>query len=155
MPAEKAVYSDDLKNMRVEAIFYLTLLVSLVLAGYILWDIYALLFHVQNTHFAVPEMSTAYLVFLAAYTGYKEYRRWMTDTPASRKVVPKEQVIRLGGSHCLLLDPSVDRFHGPAGSGPGIQDAERAFTSRYAGYRHMAGIDLRQGRYPETQGEKS
>jgi hypothetical protein len=53
-----------------------------------------------NSRFATADMSNVYLLFLTAYTGYKEFRKWFdlrSADPtklASQLVVPKDQVVR-------------------------------------------------------------
>jgi hypothetical protein len=84
MGKEKIVVSaGDLHNSRIEAIFYITLVITCIQAGYILWDLVSLVpgsdvllgLEGPNTRTASPYMSALYLIFLGLYAGYKEFRR--------------------------------------------------------------------------------
>jgi hypothetical protein len=73
---------------RSEILFYLTLLITIVHAGFIFWDfitsipLFAKLIGIaENKIFASGYMSTLYLALLGAYAGHKEIKRWTTTQP--------------------------------------------------------------------------
>jgi hypothetical protein len=96
------IHADDLQNARLQVIFYFTLLVTMVQAGYIVWDAVTMLpgavrffgLAGPNSHYASGYMTSLYLTLLAAYGGYKEYIRWTNSDNASETEVPLQQVIR-------------------------------------------------------------
>jgi hypothetical protein len=79
-----------LRGSRSEILFYLTFLVTIVHAGFILWDYITLLpgvpaligLALPNTVWGSPTISTLYLALLASYAGYKEFKRWMESDDA-------------------------------------------------------------------------
>ena len=83
-----------------ETVFYLTLLVTVVQAGFILWDLAAMLpgfgalvgLKEPNKIQTSSLMSNLYLALLGIYAGYKEFLRW-TGGPDGQEV-PEEQVKR-------------------------------------------------------------
>ncbi|MCX5782006.1 MAG: hypothetical protein NT145_04805 [Elusimicrobia bacterium] len=87
-----------LQNQRIETIFYLTLLVSIVQFGFILWDMFTLIpgvgalvgLRAPNAITSSGLMSLLYLALLGIYAGYKEFVRWTS----SEQEIPEEQVIR-------------------------------------------------------------
>ncbi|MBU0952040.1 MAG: hypothetical protein KKH91_04350 [Elusimicrobia bacterium] len=92
--------TETLKNERMETLFLLTLLATLVQAGFILWDLVTLFPAVEkllglakpNTIYASALMSNLYLALLGAYAGYKEFQRW-TDS-AQPQDLPDAQTTR-------------------------------------------------------------
>jgi hypothetical protein len=105
------VHANDLQNVRLEIIFYITLLITAVQAGYILWDIITMipggvrLFGLSgpNTIVAISEISTVYLGFLAAYAGYKEFLRWTDTAKPETDRIPQEQVLRFKRGEIIVV----------------------------------------------------
>ena len=92
------ITGNNLQNQRIETIFYLTLLVSIVQLGFILWDMVTLIpgfgafvgLKAPNAITSSGLMSSLYLALLGIYAGYKEFVRWTS----SEQEVPEEQIIR-------------------------------------------------------------
>jgi hypothetical protein len=105
------VHANDLQSVRLEIIFYLTLLITIVQAGYILWDVVTMLpggarlfgLNETNTIVAISEISTVYLGFLAAYAGYKEFLRWTDTSAPETDRVPQEQVLRFRRGEIIVV----------------------------------------------------
>jgi hypothetical protein len=116
MVRHSIVHADDLQSARLEVIFYFTLLITAVLAWYIFRDLATMLPGAQqflgmsapNDKFATPEMSNVYLLFLTAYTGYKEFRRWLdlnakAGTDQAAVVVPQAQLLRFRRGEVIVV----------------------------------------------------
>ena len=92
----------SLQNQRIETIFYLTLLVSIVQFGFILWDMVTLVpgvgalvgLKAPNAITSSGLMSSLYLALLGIYAGYKEFVRWTDASTSLSAEIPQEQVIR-------------------------------------------------------------
>lgn len=88
--ASKFVTALQLKGSRTEILFYLTLFVTIVHAGLILWDLFTMtpagsrLFGLvkPNDITASPHVRDLYLVLLASYAGYKEFKHWKLSDDA-------------------------------------------------------------------------
>ena len=93
----------DPQTQRIELIFFTTILITLVHGGFISWDLATMIpggpkiFGLQfpNTITASAYMSTIYLAFLCAYSGFKEFVRWATplSIPKGNKAgfLPEEE----------------------------------------------------------------
>jgi hypothetical protein len=73
---------------QLEGIFFITLVIALIHAGFIIWDIFTMIpgadklisFKYPNTIFASAMMNNLYLTLLSVYAGYKEFNRWTGKT---------------------------------------------------------------------------
>jgi len=89
-----------LQNDRIETVFYLTLFVTIVQAGFILWDLTTMLpgvstligLQTPNKIQSSNLMSNLYLALLGIYAGYKEFLRWTSGS--TEQEIPEEQVKR-------------------------------------------------------------
>jgi hypothetical protein len=85
-----SVAFEHVKREWTEGLFYFILLVTIIEAGFILWDLLTMMrwFTVAvglkqaNTFTASTDMSNVYLALLGVYSGYKEYARWQGGAPA-------------------------------------------------------------------------
>jgi uncharacterized membrane protein len=97
MPEEdtKIKILDTLRNERTEKIFYITLLVTVMHGGLVLWDLFCLIIKKENGVFSSSTFSNVYLLFLGAYAGYKEFVRWMESSSTEDEDVSKQNIIRI------------------------------------------------------------
>ena len=93
----------DPQTQRIELIFITTIILTLVHGGFVSWDLLTMIpggaklfgLQVPNTIAASAYMSTIYLAFLCAYSGFKEFVRWATplNIPKGNKsgFLPEEE----------------------------------------------------------------
>lgn len=104
----ESIHAEDLQNSRIETIFYITLLITVVHSGFIIWDTGTMALHRANDIVATGYMSTLYLAFLTAYAGYKEFVRWLKPAKAANpeeteEVIPQSSVLRYRRGELIVI----------------------------------------------------
>ncbi|MFH1368047.1 MAG: hypothetical protein ABII64_02845 [Elusimicrobiota bacterium] len=109
MPEEQLkITPQNLQDSRIETIFYVTLLITVVHSGFIIWDTGNMALRRANEIVATGYMSTLYLAFLGAYAGYKEFVRWIKPaktltTEDEDVLIPKSQVLRYRRGEIIVV----------------------------------------------------
>ncbi|MFH1825603.1 MAG: hypothetical protein ABH873_10350 [Candidatus Firestonebacteria bacterium] len=110
---------NQIKNDRVGKFFYLTLIITILHGGFILWDLFCLIIGKANTVYSAAAFSNIYLIALSGYAGYKEFVRWMESPYDSNEEVAKEKILRFKRGEIIttlwillyLACLTIERFH--------------------------------------------
>ncbi|MFH1823942.1 MAG: hypothetical protein ABH873_01785 [Candidatus Firestonebacteria bacterium] len=116
---EQLEIRDKIRNERVEKFFYLTLIITILHGGFVLWDLVCLIIGRQNTIYSSGAFSNIYLIALSGYAGYKEFVRWMESPYGSDEEVAKEKILRFKRGEIIttlwillyLACLTIERFH--------------------------------------------
>lgn len=67
-----------IKEYHARTVYYLIFLGTIVLAGFIIWDMISLIRNAENEIFAHTELAELYVKLLFAFGGYREIMRWVS-----------------------------------------------------------------------------
>ena len=90
---DQAKTTENVRNASIERLFYLTLFVAVIHAGFILWDLVTMILGVKNEVYASSLMSNLYLILIGGYAGFKEIKRWLSKNPVD-SVMPEDKIIQ-------------------------------------------------------------
>ena len=85
--------TEQVRSAAVERLFIVTLIVAVVHAGFILWDMGTMILGIKNEVVASNLMNNLYLILIGGYAGFKEIKRWLSKNPADT-IMPEEKVIQ-------------------------------------------------------------